>query len=232
MILTKIYTKKHIKTFLFSLFSCILLYRIYSYALAEQSIRIIPSSFFSPKTADLLAFYTTKVYTHKSLCELHADIKKILPFIDKISRRWLPSRELVYAFFSQEPLAQLNSSLIILQDNTIHDSSFFSKETKDALYSCIIADEKLLSQEENRELGFFIKNKLPKLYETYSIVWYDKTYIALRKRKNNKETIYITSDSVIDDYFFNKAAAVHLLLEKSYKKTADMRYKDYIVITA
>jgi len=232
MIFAKIYNKKHIKTFLFSFLSCILIYRIYVYALINQSIRIAPHSFFSAKTTDLLALYTTDSYTHRSLSELLTDIQKELPFINKITRRWLPSKELVYSFFSQEPLAQLNSSCIMLQDTSIHATSFFNTEKKTALYSCTIDNEKLLSKEENRELGSFIKNKLPKLYETYSIVWYDKTCIALKKQKEYKETIYITADSVIDDCFFNKAAAVYLLLEKSYKKTADMRYKDYIVITA
>ena len=232
MILAKIYNKKHIKTFLFSFLSCLLIYRIYTYALANQTIRITPASFFSAKTTDLLALYTTDIYTHRSLSELLTALKKELPFINKITRRWLPSKELVYSFFSQEPLAQLNSSLIMLQDSCIHASSFFNTEKQGALYYCDIDDEKLLLEEKNEDLGSFIKNKLPKLYETYSIVWYDKTCIALKKQKEYKETIYITADSVIDDSFFNKAAAVYLLLEKSYKKTADMRYKDYIVITA
>ena len=109
MILAKIYKKKHIKTFLFSLLSCILCYRIYTYALADQSIHIQYDSFFSLKTADLLACHATEFYTYKSLSCLFTDLKSIMPFLAKVTRRWLPSKKIEYTFFSQEPLAKLKN---------------------------------------------------------------------------------------------------------------------------
>ena len=232
MILAKIYNKKHIKTFLFSLLGCILIYRIYAHALSDQTIHILQNDLFSQKTADLLSSSTTEFYTHAPLSRFLTDIKISLPFITTIHRRWLPSKTVEYTFSSQEPLAKLNNSLILLQDGMLCDSSFFNTEKTDSLYACVLHDSKLLSQEKSPDLSSFVKNKLPKLYEIYHIVWYDKTYIALHKRQGHKETLYITADLIIDNSFFKKAEAVHLLLEKSYKKTADMRYKDYIVISA
>lgn len=159
-------------------------------------------------------------------------IQQCVPSIAQATRLWYATGESHVQFFSEPPLVRINNNWIFTTQGNLYEDRFFSSRSYALLNHCFVHDLGDIKTNKNNDLLRFFREKAPRLYEFYTILWYDKTCIELREKRDHARTFYITADKEINDAFFAEIKTLDRVLEQTFTKKADMRFKAYTIVSA
>jgi hypothetical protein len=191
---------------------------------------------FSIETEEIIKKHLSTASSKTPIHALLTELQKKAPHAQALSRRFFADGTINYGIKAEKPLVLINNNLVFTSQETLRPISFFKEESLATLASCTVLDPLALEKDEKKAFKTFVSSHLESLNAQYRIVWHNKTDILLQPKETERGNLIITSWQPIDDLFIKKSRSAEQLLleykEKGLPRKADLRYQDFIIISA
>lgn len=225
--------------------SCLLFFALYRFASQLFIPKTISFSFdhqFSDATKKQCAALIKKELPPLYAATLKNNLKPIIPALKSLTLRFSPAYSMHVKVYAQQPLITINNKYVLATDGTLIDQKHFEAQVLERLPALNAHPDFEISTTPETEMADFV-SALPRfIFEQYTIIWHNKTYILLEDKRDDF-TILALHTTRFDENLLNYIAQIKNIIEEKKalrpaKKTqksstwqADVRFRDQIVLS-